>query len=126
VTSYEDVIATAVRVTEAVGSAGMFAGGAAVLLVNAPAVLAGRMDDSRYQRLRRALGRVILVGLEILIIADIVRTILVSATLTNVAELGAVVLIRTVLSFSLDIEIDGVLPWRAAERTAPAGPGARP
>lgn len=58
----------------------------------------------------------------ILIIADIVRTVPASATLTNAAELGAVVLIRTVPSFSLDIEIDGVLPWRAATRTAPTRP----
>ena len=84
------------------------------------------MDESRYRRLRRDLARVILVGLEILIIADIVRTVLVSATLVDVAELGAVVFIRTVLSFSLDIEIDGVLPWRAADRAAPIRPTSGP
>ena len=53
----------------------MFAGGAAVLIASASAAVTGRMDESRYQRLRRDLARVHpLVGLEILIIADIVRT----------------------------------------------------
>ena len=54
-----------------------------MLVTNAPAVVTGRMDEQRYRRLRRNLGLVILVGLEILIVADIVRTVLVTATLTS-------------------------------------------
>jgi uncharacterized membrane protein len=54
---------------------------------------------------------VILLGLEVLIIADIIRTIVVDSTVENVAVLGVIVLIRVVLSFSLEVEIDGMWPW---------------
>ena len=64
-----------------------------------------------YLQLRRNLGRVILLGLEVLIIGDIVRTIIVDPTFESVAVLGMIVLIRIVLSFSLEVEIDGTWPW---------------
>jgi uncharacterized membrane protein len=67
-----------------------------------------------YTVLRRSFGGVILLGLEILVAADLVRTVAVEPTLENVVILGAIVLIRTVLSFSLEIEIEGVAPWRRA------------
>ena len=67
-----------------------------------------------YQVLRESFGGVILLGLEILVAADLVRTVAVAPTLNNVAILGLIVLIRTVLSFSLEIEIEGVAPWRRA------------
>ncbi len=57
------------------------------------------------------MGQAILLGLEILIIGDIVRTIIVDPTIDNVTVLGLVVLIRIVLSFSLEVEIDGAWPW---------------
>ena len=53
----------------------------------------------------------ILLGLEVLIIADIVRTIIVDPTLESVAVLGTIVVIRILLSFSLEVEIDGIWPW---------------
>ena len=65
-----------------------------------------------YHGLRRNLGRCILLGLEVLIVADIVRTIIVDPTLESVTVLGIIVVIRIVLSFALEIEIDGVWPWR--------------
>jgi uncharacterized membrane protein len=67
-----------------------------------------------YRVLRQAFGGVILLGLEILVAADLVRTVAVEPTWTNVLILGVIVLIRTVLSFSLEIEIEGVAPWRRA------------
>ena len=70
-----------------------------------------------YQVLRQSFGGVILFGLEILVAADLVRTIAVAPTLENVAILGLIVLIRTVLSFSLETEIEGVAPWRRAAVT---------
>jgi uncharacterized membrane protein len=54
---------------------------------------------------------VILLGLEVLIIADIIRTIVVDQSVESVAVLGIIVLIRVVLSFSLEVEIDGMWPW---------------
>ena len=63
------------------------------------------------RRLRANLGRVILLGLEVLIIADIIRTIVVDQSLQSVGVLGLIVVIRIVLSFSLEVEIDGAWPW---------------
>jgi uncharacterized membrane protein len=65
-----------------------------------------------YGRARRMVGRSILLGLEILIIADIVKTITIDATLESALTLGLLVLVRTFLSFSLEIELDGIVPWR--------------
>jgi len=67
-----------------------------------------------YQALRESFGGVLLLGLEVLVAADLIRTVAVAPTWQNVAVLGVIVLIRTFLSFSLQIEIDGVLPWRRA------------
>ncbi len=57
-------------------------------------------------------GRTILLGLEFLVAADIIRTVAVEPSLENVAVLGLIVLIRTFLSFSPEVEIDGSLSWR--------------
>jgi uncharacterized membrane protein len=66
--------------------------------------------------LRQGLGSTLLLGLEVLVAADLVRTIAVSPTLDNVLILGLIVLIRTFLSFSLETEINGTPPWRRADR----------
>jgi uncharacterized membrane protein len=71
-----------------------------------------------YHQWRAIFGRGLLVGLEILVAADLIRTVAVEPTLENIGVLGLIVVVRTVLSFSLDIEIDGVLPWRKAELQA--------
>ena len=65
-----------------------------------------------YKGARQSIGRAILLGLEILIIADIVQTITIDPTLESVITLGVLVLVRTFLSFSLEIELEGVVPWR--------------
>jgi uncharacterized membrane protein len=57
-------------------------------------------------------GRAILLGLEFLIAGDIIRTVVVAPTLQNVVVLGLIVLIRTFLSLSLQLEIEGKLPWQ--------------
>ena len=67
-----------------------------------------------YKIMRQAFGGAILLGLEILVAGDLIRTVAVAPTLENVAVLGLIVLIRTFLSFSLEIEIEGVPPWRRA------------
>jgi uncharacterized membrane protein len=74
---------------------------------------------SRYERYRRDLGRAILVGLEVLVAADIVRTVAFTPTMDSVAVLAMIVAIRTFLSWSLALELDGRWPWqRAVERPA--------
>ena len=70
-----------------------------------------------YRALRESFGGVILLGLEVFVAADLVRTVAVETTLESVAVLGGIVLIRTVLSFSLETEIEGVAPWRRAATT---------
>jgi uncharacterized membrane protein len=67
-----------------------------------------------YRALRETFGGVLLLSLEILVAADLIRTVAIAPTLTNVAVLGLIVLIRTFLCFSLQVEIDGALPWRRA------------
>ena len=76
-------------------------------------VLVAQHDAARaYARWRSMFGRSILLGLEILVAADLIRTVAVDQTWENVLSLGLIVLIRTFLSFSLEVEMDGVWPWR--------------
>ena len=65
-----------------------------------------------YSSYRQDIGRAILLGLEFLIAGDIIRTVVVAPTIQNVLVLGLIVLIRTFLSLSLQLEIEGKLPWR--------------
>jgi uncharacterized membrane protein len=73
-----------------------------------------------YRAFRNRLGRAIIIGLELLVAADILRTISTQPTLQQVVVLGIVVLIRTFLSFSLEIELEGRLPWEGGRREEPA------
>lgn len=67
-----------------------------------------------YSSYRQDIGRAILLGLEFLIAGDIIRTVVVAPTIQNVVVLGLIVLIRTFLSLSLQLEIEGRLPWHRA------------
>ena len=67
---------------------------------------------SVYRQYRQLLGRSILLGLELLVAADIIRTVAVTPTFTSVGVLAGIVLIRTFLSFSLELEITGRWPWQ--------------
>ncbi|CAN5491140.1 DUF1622 domain-containing protein [soil metagenome] len=67
----------------------------------------------RYNNYRQNLGRAILLGLELLVAGDIIKTIAVDPTLNNMAVLAVIVVIRTFLSFSLELEISGRWPWQA-------------
>ncbi|HXO06834.1 MAG TPA: DUF1622 domain-containing protein [Solirubrobacteraceae bacterium] len=111
--SYDHEISQVVRVVEAVGAGIMVLGGLGAFLVFASRVRRPEGRQGSYRELRRNLGRCILLGLEVLIVADIVRTIIVDTTIESVGVLGIIVLIRILLSFSLEVEIDGIWPWRA-------------
>jgi uncharacterized membrane protein len=97
----------------------MVIGGAGALVAAVVATLDPTRRATVYQGLRRNLGRVILLGLEILIIGDIVRTVVVEPTFEGVAVLGLIVVIRIVLSFALEVEIDGRWPWSARRDATP-------
>ena len=71
----------------------------------------------RYMAYSQNLGRAILLGLELLVAGDIIKTVAVAPTLQNMVVLGAIVIIRTFLSFSLELEINGRWPW---QQKAPA------
>lgn len=70
-----------------------------------------------YPTLRKDLGRSILLGLEFLVAGDIISTIAIEPTLISVSVLGLIVIIRTFLSFSLEVEIDGRWPWQSKAST---------
>jgi uncharacterized membrane protein len=111
---------------EAVGVAFEFAGVAALaigfvvaLAISLAVWVRRRSGRDAFRTLRESFGGVILLGLELLVAADLVKTVTSSPTLTDAAVLGIIVLIRTILSFSLQVEIDGVAPWRRAFVTGP-------
>ena len=68
-----------------------------------------------YEQFKARLGKALLLGLEFLVAADIIRTVALEPTLQNVMILGLLVIIRTFLSWSLVVEIEGRWPWRGAE-----------
>jgi len=97
----------------AVDLAGVFAITAGIGLVIVLAALRmTRREQGIYTEFRQQLGRVILLGLELLVAADIIRTVAVTPTLESVAVLGVIVLVRTFLSFSLEVELTGSWPWQ--------------
>jgi uncharacterized membrane protein len=92
--------------------------GALGAFVHAALVARRQNATAAYETARRSVGRAILLGLELLIIADIVLTITVDPTLDSALALGLIVVVRTFLSFSLEVELEGTLPWR---RRTPTG-----
>lgn len=112
-------------VGKALDGAGMavIAGGLLVVTVVQSRRL-GR-DDARehYRRYRQGVGRSILLGLEILVAADIIRTVAVDPTFTSAGVLAIIVAIRTFLSFSLEVELEGRWPWQQ-RKAKPAGDSA--
>ncbi len=94
------------------------AGGMVVATVRLVPRLRDRAHDTGnyYSLYRQDVGRAILLGLEFLIAGDIIRTVVVAPTLQNVVVLGLIVLIRTFLSLSLQLEIEGKLPWQHEAR----------
>jgi uncharacterized membrane protein len=86
--------------------------GSLLAFVSAAAAVRGGDRRAAYQRARQGVGRAILLGLEVMIIADIVLTITVERTFDSALTLGIIVLVRTFLSFSLELELEGTLPWR--------------
>lgn len=112
--SFATVMDDVARAFEALGALILVAG---LLWSVVLAALAWRRSGSAqraYTALRQAFGGTLLLALEILVAADLIRTVAVAPTLRNILVLGLIVLIRTFLSFSLDIEINGVWPWRRA------------
>jgi uncharacterized membrane protein len=97
---------------EALGAAILVVGVIWSFVLAAVAVQRSGWSARAYLVLRQAFGGTLMLGLEVLVAADLVRTVAVAPTLDNVLVLGLIVVIRTFLSFSLETEIEGVAPWR--------------
>jgi uncharacterized membrane protein len=95
---------------DAVGVAVIVIGALAATVIAATRLARG--SEAVYRPYRQQLGRSILLGLEFLVAADIIRTVAVKPTFTSVGVLALIVLIRTFLSFSLELEITGRWPWQ--------------
>src|SRR6195952_556300 len=97
---------------EALGAAILVAGVIWSVVLAVMTARRTRSSAKAYLVARQAFGGTLLLGLEVLVAADLVRTVAISPTLDNVLVLALIVVIRTFLSFSLETEIEGVAPWR--------------
>ncbi|MFF3065621.1 DUF1622 domain-containing protein [Oerskovia sp. NPDC057915] len=117
--TFAEVIEVVGKVVDAAGVAAIVVGALYAAFLS----LTRRREGNVYRLFRRRLGRSILLGLELLVAADIIRTVAITPTLESVAVLAAIVLIRTFLSFSLELEITGRWPWQQAPEQDPAPVG---
>ena len=101
----------------------ILAAGSVVALVGAARAVSRGERRTAYEQARQHVGRAILLGLEVLIIADIVQTITIDPTLESALTLALIVLVRTFLSFSLEIELEGGVPWWTRRKADPSGQG---
>lgn len=132
--SFTSVMEGAGRAFEALGALVLILG--AVWSVSLTVIAWRHTGSGRaaYKALRQVFGGTLLLALEVLVAADLIRTVAVAPTLENVLVLGLIVVIRILLSFSLETEIEGVAPWRKAwlsgagylGRSAPAALGHGP
>ena len=119
--SFERAMSDAVRAFEIVGVSILVVGGFFALLACIVELVRGTPLVRAFDVVRARLGRAILLGLEILVVADIIRTIVVSPTLSSALTLGLIVVVRIALSFAIDVEVEGVAPWRKAAAEASRG-----
>jgi len=110
---------TVTVVFEVIGVVAMAVGFLVAVVLCVRTWVTTKSGHAAFITLRDTLGLGILLGLEVLVAADLVHTVTSTPSLTDAAVLAIVVLIRTILSFSLQVEIDGVMPWRRAMLTAP-------
>ena len=116
--SFNHNVDDVVQVVEGVGVVILVLGCLSVGVHSVVLYLSNVERPNAYQYFRKHLGRVILLGLEVLIVADIIGTVIVSQTPSSVAVLATIVVVRILLSWSLAVEIDGVWPWRKREALA--------
>lgn len=110
---------TAGRAVELVGITVLIAGAGLAALAFVRRLLRGGDFRDAYHELRADLGRAILLGLEFLVIADIIGTVAVEPTLQNLGVLAVIIGIRTVLSFALELEVSGRWPWQKTTTPVP-------
>jgi uncharacterized membrane protein len=112
----QSAVPVVVQAIELLGVSIIAVGALLTLAAFARSLSRGTAMDDAVSALRSNLGRAILVGLEFLVAADIIHTVLVELTLETVAALAGIVIIRTLLSFSLEAEIEGQWPWQRKQQ----------
>jgi len=110
--TYTRIARWATAIIEVAGIVAIVLGAAIATVMFVRNLAASAAVDDAYRRYRVGLGRSILLGLEFLVAADIIRTVAIEPSFRSVGVLAIVVLIRTFLSFALSAEIEGRLPWR--------------
>ena len=119
--NFYEIIETTGKVIDGTGVAVTAIG--ALIAAAAVALPRRRKIGNAYEQFREGLGRAILLGLEFLVAADIIRTVAITPNASSVAVLGGIVLIRTFLSFSLELEVTGRWPWqKPGQRSAVPDP----
>ncbi len=88
----------------------------AIILLIRDLVAPTTSREDAYANVRSFLGRSLLLGLELLVAGDVIKTVAVEATIQSVSVLALLVIVRTILSISIDIEVDGRFPWQAQEQ----------
>ena len=106
-----DVVGTGFQV---VGIAVLVIGATLAFVMYLKAIRRRRDTPTAYSDLRRDLGKAILVGLELLVAADIIRSVAIDPTFATVGVLGMIIVIRTFLSWSLEVEVNGRWPWQSS------------
>ena len=86
----------------------------------------GRLIGDSYKQYRAVLARSLQVGLELLVAADIISTVMIEASLMNLATLAGLVVVRTLLGWTLAVEVEGHWPWQTAAKERAAAPGPMP
>ena len=120
---YEHFVVAAARVVEFAGVFVLLLGALIATLAFARRLVRRVTLQDAYHALRADLGRAILLGLEFLVIADIIGSVAIEPTLQNLGVLAVIVAIRTLLSFALELEVSGRWPW---QRPAPQSPASQP
>jgi len=118
--NYEHFVVAAARVVEVIGVAVLLLGALLAAGVFVRRLVRGSAFQDAYHGLRADLGRAILLGLELLVIADIIGTVAIEPTLQNLGVLAVIVVIRTVLSFALELEVSGRWPWQRPQAAGEA------
>jgi uncharacterized membrane protein len=116
-TDFQHAVDFIAKVIDGVGVAAIVVGLLIATGVFALAVRERAERSGAYRAYRQQVGRAILLGLEFLVAADIIRTVAVAPSFEGVGVLAIVVAVRTFLSFTLDVELDGRWPWQQARAT---------
>ena len=121
--TFDEAVEAVGRGVEAVGVAAIVVGACIATWLFVANLRRGERFSAVYRLYRQGLGRALLLGLEFLVAADIIRTVATTPTFRGVGVLAIIVLVRTFLSITLELEINGRWPWQRPNRTAEAEDG---